>query len=78
MTDAEHLLLVMMFTRQSQYIAVLEDVLVSKEIISREDLPAFDFAARTDRLSIEKALLGTKEQYRSFADEVGVKLPDMS
>jgi hypothetical protein len=75
MTPQEHVLVLMMFTRQSQYIATVEEILKSKGIITADDLPAFDFAVRTDRDATALAFQGTVGQYRRFAEELGIELP---
>jgi len=76
MTPEEHLLMLMMFTRQSQYIATLEEILKSKSIIVPDDLPAFDFAVMIDARARDTAFQGTAEQYRRFAEELGIGLPE--
>ena len=76
MTDKEHALIIMMFTRQSQYIQMLLDMLKSKEIIQADDVPAFDFAVINDPDSAA-ALHEVAGLYRVFATKLGVDLPDL-
>ena len=74
MTDKEHELMIMMFTRQTLYVQMLIDVLKSNEIIQGDDIPAFDFAARNDPASVD-AFLRVNEQYQRFAQAMGLELP---
>lgn len=75
MTPEEHSLMLMMFTRLSQHIASIEEILKSREIVKAEDLPAFDYAVRTDFRATAVTFHGMAEQYRRFAGEVGIQLP---
>lgn len=75
MSPQEHTLMLMMFTRLSQYVASIEEILKSREIVKSEDLPAFDFAVRTDYRASAAALQDMAEQYRKFAEEEGIQLP---
>jgi len=74
MTDREHALVIMMFTRQTQYIQMLIDLLKSREIIQGDDIPAFDFAVRNDPDSVD-ALHRVNIQYRAFANQLNLELP---
>jgi hypothetical protein len=74
MTDKEHALMIMMFTRQTQYIQMLLDLLKSREIIQTDDIPAFDFAVRNDPDSVV-ALHEVSGLYRAFANRLGLELP---
>ena len=76
MTDKEHALMMMMFTRQDQFIKMLIDVLKSRDIIQADDIPAFDFAVRIDPASVE-SFLRTDKQYRAFANQLGLELPKL-
>jgi hypothetical protein len=74
MTDKEHALVIMMFTRQTMYIQMLIDMLKSNGIIQGEDVPAFDFAVCNDPDSVD-ALHRVNIQYRAFANRLGLELP---
>lgn len=74
MTDKEHALIIMMFTRQDQYIQMLLEMLKSNEIIQADDIPAFDSAVRNDPDSVG-ALHRVDGQYRAFATRLGLDLP---
>jgi isopentenyl phosphate kinase len=74
MTDKEHALIMMMFTRQTMYIQMLIDMLKSKEIIQGDDVPAFDFAVRSDPDSVS-LLREVAGLYRSFANQLGMEIP---
>jgi hypothetical protein len=74
MTDNEHALMIMMFTRQTMYIQMLIDMLKSNEIIQGQDVPAFDFAVCNDPGSVD-ALHRVNNQYRAFANQLGLELP---
>ena len=74
MTENEHALVIMMFTRQTQHIQMLIDMLKSKEIIQGDDVPAFDFAVRNDPDSVD-ALHEVSGLYRAFANQLGMEIP---
>jgi hypothetical protein len=74
MTENEHALMIMMFTRQTQYIQMLLDMLKSNGIIQGDDIPAFDSAVRNDPDSVD-ALHRVNIQYRAFANQLGLELP---
>lgn len=76
MTDKEHALIMMMFTRQSMYIQMLLDLLENKEIIQKGEIPAFDFVVRNDPANVS-LFLQVKGQYDSFANQLGMVLPDL-
>jgi hypothetical protein len=74
MTENEHALMIMMFTRQNEYIQMLLDMLKSNKIIQADDIPAFDFAVRNDPDSV--ALLHeVSGLYRAFAKRLGMETP---
>lgn len=75
MTEKEHALVIMMFTRHTQHIQMLIDMLKSKEIIQGDDVPAFDFAVRNDPNSVD-ALHEVSGLYRSFANQLGMEIPE--
>jgi type IV secretory pathway protease TraF len=74
MTDKEHALMMMMFTRQTMYIQMLIDILKRDEIIEGDDVSAFDSAVINDPASIS-AFERTDAQYRAFAARVNLALP---
>jgi hypothetical protein len=74
MTDKEHALIMMMFTRQTMYIQMLLDMLKSRGVIQEDDIPAFDSAVINDPDSVD-ALHRVTGQYQSFAKQLGMELP---
>jgi hypothetical protein len=72
MTREEHLLILTMLARQQMQIKLILDVLRSREIVSSDDLKAFDFAVRQDADAKLVLLRQVKEVYLSVAAEVGV------
>jgi hypothetical protein len=70
MTDNEHALMIMMFTRQTMYIQMLIDMLKSNEIIQGQDVPAFDFAVCNDPGSVD-ALHRVNNQYPRIRQPIG-------
>jgi hypothetical protein len=68
--------MMMMFTRQTQYIQMLLDMPKSRDVIQEDDIPAFDSAVINDPDSVA-ALLRVKGQYDSFANRLGMALPDL-
>lgn len=76
MTDKEHALVLMMFTRQTMYIQMLLDMLKSNGIIQEDDIPAFDSAVLSDPDNAA-AFLRAITQYRSFAKELDLELPKL-
>jgi hypothetical protein len=76
MTDKEHALIMMMFTRQDQYIQMLLNMLTSNEIIQGDDIPAFDSAVRNDPASVA-SFHRMFDQYTAFAKRLGLELPKL-
>jgi hypothetical protein len=76
MTDKEHSLMLMMFTRQNLYIQMLLDMLQSNNIIQQDDIPAFDSVVINDPDNAD-AFLRAITQYRSFASQLGLELPTL-
>jgi hypothetical protein len=76
MTDKEHALIMMMFTRQTMYIQMLLDMLKSNGIIQDDDIPAFDSAVTNDPDSVA-AFLRVTEQYHKFANQLRLELPKL-
>lgn len=74
MTKEEHQLLLMMFARQMEYITVLENVLKREGLIQSDDLPAFEAAVLSDLPARALTFQNAVEQYKKFADEVGIPL----
>ena len=74
MTDKEHALIIMMFTRQTQYIQMLLEMLKSNGIIQGDDIPAFDSVVINDPDSVA-ALHRVTGQYQKFAKELHLELP---
>ena len=75
MTDNEHALMLMMFARQFQYIKTLENMLISNGVIQADDPALFDAASLSDPDAIAPGFRETEEQYRQFAESVGLILP---
>jgi hypothetical protein len=73
MTDKEHALMMMMFTRQTQHIKMLVDLLENKGIIQGDDAPAFDSVVRNDPASVS-LFLQVISQYKSFANQLGMEV----
>lgn len=76
MTDKEHALILMMFTRQNLYIQMLLDMLKSRDIIQADDIPAFDSVVIADRDNVD-AFVRALAQYRKFANQLGLELPTL-
>jgi len=75
MTDKEHALMIRMFTRQNLYIQMLLDMLQSRGIIEKSDVPVFDFAViknPDNSDAFDRAIT----QYRSFANQLGLAVPE--
>jgi hypothetical protein len=73
MTRDEHLMVLTMLARQQMQIKLILDVLRSREIVSGDDLKAFDFAVRQDAESKLSLLRQVKEVYLAAAAEVGLE-----
>ena len=76
MTDKEHALMMMMFTRQDMYIQILFDILKREEIIQGDDISAFEAVARNDPKG-SAVFDRVDEQYRMFAKVLGLELPTL-
>lgn len=77
MTDKEHALMMMMFTRQTLYIQMLLDMLKRDGIIQGDDIQAFDSAVISDPDNVS-AFHRAIKQYRSFASQLGMVLPELA
>jgi len=75
MTDKEHALMMMMFTRQNLYIKMLLDLLANKEVIQKSEIPAFDFVARNDPANAA-LFLQVIDQYKNFANQLGMEVAE--
>lgn len=76
MNDKEHALMIMMFTRQRQYIQMLLNILDREGITKGDDVSAFDYAVINDPASFS-SFQRTDEQYRRFAASVHLELPEL-
>ncbi|HEY0307775.1 MAG TPA: hypothetical protein VGB94_06405 [Acidobacteriaceae bacterium] len=76
MTDKEHALIMMMFTRQNLYIQMLLDMLDREGITKGDDVSAFYDAVIHDPKNFS-AYQRTDVQYRAFAQAVGLELPKL-
>ena len=76
MTDKEHALMMMMFTRQTMYIQMLLDMLKSRDVIEDSDIPAFDSAVIHDPKN-SSAYQRVDESYRRFAASIRLELPKL-
>ncbi len=76
MTDIEHALMMMMFTRQNLYIQMLLDILKRDAIISGDDIQDFDSAVIHDPKNLS-AFERADAQYRAFAQALGLELPKL-
>ncbi len=74
MTDKKHALMMMMFTRQRQYIQMLLNILDREGITKGDDVTAFDYAVINDPASFS-SFQRTDEQYRLFAASIRLELP---
>jgi hypothetical protein len=72
MTRKEHVLILAMLTRQQMQIKIILDLLRSREIVSGDDLKAFDFAVRQDTYSSLALLRQVKAVYLTAAADAGV------
>jgi hypothetical protein len=77
MTDKEHALMMMMFTRQNLYVQMLLDMLKRDGIIQGDDVPAFDSAVINDPANVA-ALHRVTKQYRSFANQLEMDVPELA
>jgi len=75
MTDKEHALMMMMFTRQTLQIQMLLDLLENKEIIQKAEIPAFDFVVCNDPANAS-LFLQVIDQYKKFASQLGMAVPE--
>ncbi len=76
MTDKEHELMIMMFTRQALYIQMLIDLLKNKGIAQGDDIPAFDSVTINDPANVS-VFLQMNEQYQKFAQSMSLELPKL-
>ena len=75
MTDREHTLMMMMFTRQNLYIEMLLQMLKRDAIIDGEDISAFDSAVISDPANVA-AFHRVTAQYKKFASQLGMAVPE--
>jgi hypothetical protein len=76
MTDKEHALVMMMFTRQAMYIQMLLDMLKTNGIIQEDDIPAFDSVVTSDPNSVD-VFHRVRGQYSAFAKQLELELPEL-
>jgi len=75
MTDKDHVLMMLMFTRQTLYIQMLLDLLENKGTITKAEIPAFDFVVRNDPANAS-IFLQVIDQYKKFASQLGTVVPE--
>ena len=76
MTDKEHALMMMMFTRQNLYIKMLLNILDREGITKGDDVSAFDNAVINDPKNFS-SYQRVDVQYRAFAQALGLELPTL-
>jgi hypothetical protein len=76
MTDKEHELMIIMFTRQALYIKMLTDLLENKGIVQGDDLAAFSSVVITDPTNVS-VFLRVNEQYEKSAQSIHLELPKL-
>lgn len=74
MTREEHLLIIGIVAKQYQLIRVLLDLLKNKQIISDDDLQAFQFVAMHDDAAMLALVRQVKSFYVQAAREVGLEI----
>jgi hypothetical protein len=78
MTLEEHQLLILMLARIYQATDALSEILKSREIISQDDLKAFQYTAWADNAQILKAVAQARADYLRIAEQAGVRVPQKS
>lgn len=73
MTRDEHVLMLSLFTKQTQFIKMLLDMLKSRGIVDQSDLPAFEFSVRLDAASNVALFEQAKEKYLALAKGLGIE-----
>ena len=77
MTTEEHEMMILMLARAYQAIEALANVLKSREIMTADDLNAFQFAAWADHTQIVKVVTQARSDYLHIAKLSGVEgLPE--
>lgn len=72
MTKKEHLLMIMFFSKQAQFLKTILSILQSRGIVESDDPRAFEFATRTDAASNAALLVQSTELYLRIAKGLGI------
>jgi hypothetical protein len=79
MTKQEHLLLIVLLTKQAQVIQMLVSLLKSRGIATEDDMSAFQFATVSDQQLNVALFRQTSRDYVALAKglglEVGIEIP---
>lgn len=75
MTLEEHKLLLLLMTRVNQTYIAITEILKSREIITADDLKAFNHAAWDDNRQILAAVAQARSDYLKIAKLAGVEVP---
>ncbi len=75
MTPQEHMLNILLLARVNQYFIAITEILKGREIITGDDLKAFNHAAWDDNRQILAAVAQARADYLKIAKQAGVEVP---
>lgn len=76
MTEQEHLLVINMFARQERFIRVLVDILVSRDVLTKDDMKAFEALLVSKERQTAETLRRVAASYRATMSIVGLDVPE--
>jgi len=72
MTPEEYLLIVTMLTKQQQLLQTLANILKSRDLVSSDDLAAFEFAGLWNVPEKDRVIEMVKKAYLQNAETLGI------
>jgi hypothetical protein len=72
MTDQEHKLIVMMLSRQYQQIVALTEALISRGVLEKDDLKAYEELVLSRKEDERRRFVQIAQQYEEFAEGLGI------
>lgn len=72
MTRAEHALMIAMFVKHQMFIKMVIEVLKSNELVSGDDLPAFEFRVNADASGRDELFEAMTKLYVEAATRLGI------
>lgn len=75
MTVQEHMLLITMFARQERFMKAVVEALISREILTRDDMKAFDALMLSNERETAETLRHAAKNYQGLMSMFGMDIP---